>query len=265
MNRHVVKVNDLHFGYDGEEILKGISLTLEKGEVLGVIGPNGSGKSTLLKLISGLIAPWKGDVLIKDQPVASFSRRAIARIIASVSQEIERDFPFTVREVVAMGRAPYLGRFAIEGKSDRRVIDEALELTDIDHYGERLPYQLSGGERQRMVIARALAQVPEVLLMDEPTSHLDLNHQMEINRLILSLKEDKDLGVVYVTHDLNIAAECCDKIIMLGKGEIRAEGGPFDVITADNIEDVYGCRTIVDENPETGRPRVTPLMGGENG
>lgn len=265
MNKHIVKVDDLHFGYDGEEILKGLSLTLEKGEVLGVIGPNGSGKSTLLKLISGLITPWKGDVLIKDQPVASYSRRDIAQIVASVSQEIERDFPFTVREVVAMGRSPYLGRFAIEGKGDRRVIDDALKLTDIDHYGERLPYQLSGGERQRMVIARALAQEPEVLLMDEPTSHLDLNHQMEINRLILALKEDKDLGVVYVTHDLNIAAECCDKVVMLGKGEIRAEGNPFDVITSDNIEHVYGCRTIVDENPETGRPRVTPLMGVLNG
>ena len=265
MNKHIVKVDDLHFGYDGEEILKGISLTLEKGEVLGVIGPNGSGKSTLLKLISGLIAPWKGDVLIKDRPVASYSRRDIAQIVASVSQEIERDFPFTVREVVAMGRAPYLGRFAIEGKGDRRVIDGALKLTDIDHYGERLPYQLSGGERQRMVIARALAQEPEVLLMDEPTSHLDLKHQVEINRLILGLKKEKRLGVVYVTHDLNIAAECCDKVVMLGKGEIRAEGSPFDVITSDNIEHVYGCPTLVDENPETGRPRVTPLMGVLNG
>lgn len=261
MNKHIVKVNDLHFGYDGEEILKGISLTLEKGEVLGVIGPNGSGKSTLLKLISGLITPWKGDVLIKNQPVASYSRRGIAQIVASVSQEIERDFPFTVREVVAMGRSPYLGRFAIERKGDRRVINDALKLTDIDHYGERLPYQLSGGERQRMVIARALAQEPEVLLMDEPTSHLDLKHQVEINRLILALKKEKSLGVVYVTHDLNIAAECCDKVVMLGKGDIRAEGSPFEVITSDNIEDVYGCRTIVDENPETGRPRVTPLMG----
>jgi len=265
MNKHVIKVDDLHFGYDGEEILKGISLTLQKGEVLGVIGPNGSGKSTLLKLISGLITPWKGDVLIKDSPVASYSRKAIAQIIASVSQEIERDFPFTVREIVAMGRAPYLGRFAIEGRGDRLVIDEALELTDIGHYGERLPYQLSGGERQRMVIARALVQEPEVLLMDEPTSHLDLKHQIEINRLILGLKKDKNLGVVYVTHDLNIAAECCDRIVMLGRGEIRASGSPFDVITGDNIEAVYGCRTIVDENPETGRPRVTPLMGFING
>ena len=265
MNKQVVKVDSLHFGYDGEEVLKGVSLTLDKGELLGVIGPNGSGKSTLLKLISGLIVPCKGDVAIKERSVGSYSRKDIARIIASVSQEVERDFPFTVREIVAMGRAPYLGRFAIEGKEDKKVIHEALELTDIDHYKERLPYQLSGGERQRMVIARALAQEPEVLLMDEPTSHLDLNHQLEINRLVLSLKKNKGLGVVYVTHDLNIAAECCDRVVMLGKGEIRAEGSPFDVVTADNIEAVYGCRTIVDRNPETGRPRVTPIMGELNG
>ncbi|MDH3973972.1 MAG: ABC transporter ATP-binding protein [Deltaproteobacteria bacterium] len=257
---NIIEVDNLHFGYNGGEILRGINLALKEGEMVGVIGPNGSGKSTLLKLVSGLFSPWKGEVRIKGKPVASYKRREIARIIASVSQDIERDFPFTVREIVSMGRSPYLGRFAIEGKGDRKVIDGALELTDIAHYGERFPYQLSGGERQRMLIARALAQEPQVLLMDEPTSYLDLNHQIEINRLVLQLKNEKSLGVIYVTHDLNIAAECCDRVVMLKKGEIIAEGKPMEVISRENIETVYGCHVLVDENPETGRPRVTPVM-----
>jgi iron complex transport system ATP-binding protein len=264
MSEVLVKIDNLSFGYKASEILHEVSLCLERGEILGIVGPNGSGKSTLIKLISGLYVPWRGEVFLKDRPLASYSRKDIARSIASVSQEIEKDFPFTVREVVAMGRAPYMGRFAMENERDKAIIEEAMELTDISHYAERFPYQLSGGERQRMVIARALAQEPEILLMDEPTSHLDLNHQMEINSLIMRMKEEKGLAVVYVTHDLSSASECCSRIILLGEGQIHAEGRPAEVITAENINAVYGCRALVDENPETGRPRVTPLMRSKN-
>lgn len=261
----IIEVDSLHFGYNGSEILRGVSLHLKAGEVVGIIGPNGSGKSTLLKLISGLFSPWKGRVKIKGLPLEGYSRRDIARIIATVAQDMDRDFPFTVREIVAMGRSPYLGRFAIEGKGDKQVISDALERTDISHYGDRFPYQLSGGERQRMVIARALAQEPEVLLMDEPTSYLDLNHQIDINRLMLQLVKEKGLGVIYVTHDLNIAAECCDRVLMLKDGEILAQGKPEEVISGENIETVYGCHALVDKNPQSGRPRVTPLMEVANG
>ena len=260
MSETVMEANDLFFAYNGEDILRGISLNLKRGEVLGIIGPNGSGKSTLIKLLSGLIPPKRGEIRLKGEPLDSYDRRSIAQTIASVSQEVERDFPFTVREIVAMGRAPYMGRFSLESAKDRWIIEDAIKLTDISEYVDRFPYQLSGGEKQRMVIARALAQEPELLLMDEPTSHLDLNHQMEINSLVMELKEEKRIGVIYVTHDLNIAAECCDRIIMLKKGEILAEGEPMDVINSENIKTVYGCKTLVDKNPETGRPRVTPLM-----
>ena len=263
MSDMLVKIDNLSFGYKGCEILHKVSLCLNKGEILGIVGPNGSGKSTLIKIISGLYLPWEGEVFLKGSTLSSYSRKEIARSIASVSQEIEKDFPFTVREVVAMGRAPYMGRFAMESKDDKSVIEEAMELTDISHYADRFPYQLSGGERQRMVIARALAQEPEILLMDEPTSHLDLNHQMEINSLIMRMKEEKGLAVVYVTHDLSSAAECCSRIILLGEGRIHTEGSPDLVITAENIDAVYGCRALVDKNPETGRPRVTPLMRKE--
>lgn len=262
---NIIEVNNLHFGYNGAEILQGVTFNLRVGEVVGVIGPNGSGKSTLLKLVSGLYSPWQGQVKIKGEPIEGYSRREIAQIIATVAQDVDRDFPFTVREIVAMGRSPYLGRFAIEGKGDKKVISDALERTDISHYGDRFPYQLSGGERQRMVIARALAQEPQVLLMDEPTSYLDLNHQIDINRLMLQLVKEKGLGVVYVTHDLNIAAECCDRVLMLKDGKIIAEGKPMDVISQENIKIVYGCQVLVDENPQSGRPRVTPLMEAANG
>jgi len=260
MSENIVEIDALAFGYKGSRILKDISLCLKKGEILGLIGPNGSGKSTLLKLISGILSPWEGEVSLKGKLLAAYGRREIARIMASVSQDIEKDFPFTVREIVAMGRAPYTGRFSVESRRDTGIIEEAMELTDIRPYAERYPNQLSGGERQRMIIARALAQEPEVLLMDEPTSHLDLNHQMEINSLILRMKEEKGLAVIYVTHDLNSAAGCCDRVIMLDSGSAHAEGDVSDVITVNNIEAVYGCHTIVDRNPETGRPRVTPLM-----
>ena len=256
---NIIEVRGITFGYGEWEVLKGVSLSLERGEMLGVIGPNGSGKSTLLKVISGLLRPWTGEVLVKGRPSAFYGRRETARIIASVSQESAVDFPFTVRETVAMGRTPYVGRFAVEGKRDREVIEEVMELTDITPFADRLPGSLSGGERQRVMIARALAQEPEILLMDEPTSHLDLRHQVEINSLVMRMMKERGLGVIYVTHDLNTASACCDRIVMLHDGRLHAAGNAFEVLTRNNIETVYGCPVLVDENPATGRPRITPL------
>ncbi len=256
----VIEAVNVTFGYNRAKVLKGVSLKLGKGEILGVIGPNGSGKSTLQRVVSGLFFPWEGDVLLKEKPIASYKRRDIAVIMASVSQEVEKDFPFTVREIVAMGRTPYLGRFCVERKRDREAIEEAMRLTDIFSLAHRFPHQLSGGERQRMMIARALAQEPEILLMDEPTSHLDLNHRMEINSLVLKMKKEKGIGALYITHDLNAASECCDRLILLKEGVILAEGSPTRVLTEAYIGAVYGCRVIVDKHPETGKPRITPLM-----
>ena len=260
MSEEIVKVDNIIFGYKTRKILDEISLSLQRGEILGVIGPNGSGKSTLIKLISGFLSPWQGKVILKGLPVSSHSRREIARMVASVSQGAGVDFPFTVREIISMGRTPYLGRFAIEGKRDKEVIEEVMYLTGVSAYAGRYPSQLSGGEGQRVMIARALAQEPEVLLLDEPTSHLDLKHQIEINRIVMRMKREKGLGVIYVTHDLNIASQCCDRILMLKDGIIHSEGIPSDVINAGNIEAVYGCKAEVDRHPGMDTPRVTPLL-----
>jgi len=256
----VIEARELVFGYDRAVVLRDVNLQLARGEILGVIGPNGSGKTTLQKVLSGLYSPRRGQVLLKGRPIASRTRRDIASIMACVFQEEGMDFPFTAREIVAMGRTPYLGRFGMEGDRDRKAIEEAMALTDIVPLADRLTHQLSGGERQRMMIARAVAQEPELLLMDEPTSHLDLNHRMEINRLVLRMREEKGLGSLYITHDLNTASECCDRLLLLKKGRIYAEGPPFQVLTEANIEAVYECPVLVDENPASGRPRVTPLM-----
>ena len=261
MKNPLINISKLTFGYTGKAILSDVSLRLKSGEILGIIGPNGSGKSTLLKLASRIYTPWTGDIGLKGKPIGDYTRVGIARIIASVSQEIDEDFPFTVREIIAMGRAPYIGRFALESPRDAAVIEEAMKLTDVAPLAGRYPNQLSGGERQRMIIARALAQEPEILLLDEPTSHLDLKHQIEINRLVLRMKAEKRLAVIYVTHDLNTAADCCDRLIMLNRGAIHAEGDPFEVLSRENIEAVYGCRTLVDKNPRTGKVRVTPMSG----
>lgn len=260
MDKNLLEINNIVFGYKENKILQGISLKLAAGEILGIIGPNGSGKSTLMKIISGVIFPWSGEVIVKNRPLTSYSRKSVAKIISCVSQETDADFPFRVRELVAMGRTPYLGRFSIEKKRDKEVVEEAMELTEISSFADRFPYELSGGERQRVLIARALAQEPDILLLDEPTSHLDLHHQIEINNLIIKLKHEKGVGVIYVTHDLNSAALCCNRVAIINYGKIHAEGSPLQIITAENIKHVYGCEVLVDMNPQAESPRVTPLM-----
>ena len=258
MDKNLLEINNIVFGYKENKILQDISLKLAAGEILGIIGPNGSGKSTLMKIISGTIFPWSGEVIVKNRPLASYSRKSIAKIISSVSQETDADFPFRVRELVAMGRTPYLGRFSVEKKRDKEVVEEAMELTKISSFADRFPYELSGGERQRVLIARALAQEPDILLLDEPTSHLDLHHQIEINNLIVKLKKKK--GIIYVTHDLNSAALCCNRVVIISCGKVHAEGSPLKIITAENIRQVYGCEVHVDMNPYAKGPRVTPLV-----
>ena len=260
MNSPVIELSQVTFGYNGGTVLEEVTLAVGGGEILGLIGPNGSGKSTLLRIMSGILDPWSGEARLKGKKLKAYKRREAAQPIAAVSQEMARDFPFTVREMVAMGRSPYLGRFSFGGREDREIVEEAMRLADISRYADRYPFQMSGGECQRMMIARALAQQPEILLMDEPTSHLDLNHQMEINRLILKMNRERGLTVVYVTHDLNIAASVCSRLAMLKDGRVYAEGSPEEVLQPENIEAVYRCPVRVDANPETGRPRITPLM-----
>ena len=254
-----IAVSEVEVAYDAEPIVAGVTFQVNHGEFVGLIGPNGSGKSTLLRVISRVLSPRKGSVLIDDQSVSGYGRDELARRLAVVTQESSLHLDFTVREIVRMGRIPHLKRFQREGIRDARVVEEDLHLTGLESFKDRLVTELSGGERQRVAIARALAQEPEILLLDEPTSHLDISYQLALLDLIWALNQAKGLTVLAVLHDLNLAAQYCDKLIVLRAGRVYTVGTPTDVITADTIRDVYGVEAVISHHPLANTPCVYPL------
>jgi len=258
----IINLEAVNFSYPGREIFSHLDLSLKEGEILGLIGPNSSGKTTLLKLMDGLLYPQKGKVFLLGKEIPKIPRRQVARTIAVVPQEMEVPFAFTVGEIILMGRAPYLSRFGWERPKDLSVAREAMALTDVAGLEDRPFLKLSQGEKQRVLIARALAQEPRVILLDEPTSHLDLNHQVEINELIRSLNFQKKLTVLNISHDLNLAAEYCHRLVLLSRGSIFAVGTPAEVITEENIRRVYETNVMVEKNPLSGAPRVTAIGKG---
>ncbi|MBW1914874.1 MAG: ABC transporter ATP-binding protein [Deltaproteobacteria bacterium] len=253
----ILTLDNVGFTYDDMPALKGVSLELHSGEILGILGPNGSGKSTLLKIIDGILLPQEGEVLIKEKPIKNLKRSDLAREVAIVAQETHFRFSFTALEVVLMGRFPHLRGLNFEGERDLEVAHNSLEATHALELAERSIHELSGGERQRVLIARALAQEPEIVLFDEPTSFLDLKFKREIFKLISRLSRDKGLSIVLVSHDIDLAAQYCHRILMLRNGTVYNIGKPGDVITSKNIETVYDCPVLVDINPASGRPRVS--------
>ncbi len=261
-----LRLTDVTFGFGRKEtavqspVLKNVSLAIGSGEVLGILGPNGSGKSTLLKILMRILEPQQGTIEWFGQPSDAFSQADIARRVAFVPQETQQAFPFTINEMVLMGRYPHHGRtwgLGWESSRDRVVAMQAMTDLDVAHLGTRLITNVSGGERQRAVIARALAQEPEVLLLDEPTAFLDLHHQLDIARIIRRLNRERGLTVILVSHDLNLASQYCDRLLLLREGEIVTVGSPEEVIAAASLEPVYGCPVLVDQHPQSGRPRVT--------
>jgi iron complex transport system ATP-binding protein len=255
----IVRMEGVDFSYPGRPIFSDLNLSLTAGEILGLIGPNSSGKTTLLKLLNGLLQPQKGNVFLEGKEMKDFSRSQIARRMAVVPQEMEVPFAFTAGEIVLMGRAPYLGRFGWEKKKDLDLAREAMGLSGTAELEDRPFTELSQGEKQRVLMARALAQEPRIILLDEPTSHLDINHQVEIHELIRSLNEERKLTVLTISHDLNLAAEYCHRIVLLHRGSIYAAGTPAEVLTERNIRRVYETTVLVEKNPLTGAPRVTPV------
>ena len=247
------------FKYDSQWCLEGIDFELQKGEILGMIGPNGSGKSTLLKIIDGLLKIDKGEILLLNKPLSSYRRGDISRRIAMVPQESTFRFPFSVSEVVLMGRFPHLGLFPFERKEDLEIARQSMGLTGTLDLATRSIYELSGGEKQRVLIARALTQRAQIILLDEPTSFLDIRHKVDIFELILSLVDTQGLSVIIVSHDISLAAQYCHRMLLLNKGTVFKIGEPAEVITADNISTVYQCPVLVDENPVSKTPRVTIL------
>jgi iron complex transport system ATP-binding protein len=262
------ELRSIFFHYGGVRsaspwVLSGIDLTVHAGEVLGIVGPNGSGKTSLLKVLAKLVRPQKGDITLHGQSLEAMSQHEVARHVAFVPQDNQPTFAFSVAETVLMGRFPHRRRsrwdygFGWDSPEDYAIARQAMSTMDVLHLAERSVMDLSGGERQRTVIARALAQTPDVLLLDEPTAFLDLQHQIEICSVLRSLKEDRGLTVVIVSHDLNMASQYCDRIVMLKGGEIFATGTPNDVMRPDRLEAVYGCGVLVDAHPESGLPRIT--------
>ena len=267
-----IEVKGLSFRYYTMEgqgrkwTLDQLSFHVDAGEILGIVGPNGSGKSSLLKILSGLLPVGEGDVLLAGLSLQKRSQADIARLVAVVPQEYVQVFPFTVVETVLMGRFPHRTvRWWSMGIGDETANDlacahQAMVDTDVVSLADRLVSDLSGGERQRVMIARALAQEPKILLLDEPTAFLDINHQIEVCSLITRLRAERRLTVVLVSHDLNVASQYCDRVLMLKEGGLCRIGSPEETIRPDVLRMVYGCDVVVDAHPQTGRPRVTMPM-----
>jgi len=248
----------LSFSYNGHPVLEGVSLELRPGRLMGVIGPNGAGKSTLVRLLSGLLKPQAGEVTLDGRAIAAWRRRDLARRLAVVPQSPSLPEAFTVAEVVLLGRTPYLGLLGNETAHDRALARRAMERTEIWPLAHRLIGTLSGGERQRVVVARALAQEPSVLLLDEPTTHLDVNHQIGLISLLKQLVAEDNLSALAILHDLNLASLYCDELILLAGGQIVARGQPKEVLTNARIESAYGTDVLVMTHPRTGRPVIVP-------
>ncbi len=268
-SRIAYEIESVRFRYhegssDGADwILDDVGFQIKTGEVLGIVGPNGSGKTSLLKILANVLSPEQGTLRLFGDDLATLTQQDVARLVAHVPQDTHLSFPFTVAETVVMGRFAqqrqtfWSGGFGWENEMDIAVAAQAMATVDIAHLATRLVPDLSGGERQRTVIARALAQSPMVLLLDEPTAFLDLQHQIDICRVIRRLKDERGLTIVLVSHDLNLVSQHCDRILLLDHGQVVRLGCPEEVIEPGALESVYRCRVLVDRHPNTGLPRVT--------
>lgn len=252
----ILTLRNVGYSYGGDRALKNIDLDVGEGEILGILGPNGSGKSTLLKVMGNLLVPQEGSRKIRGMSYRDIKRAAFAREVAMVAQENHFRFSFSCIEVVVMGRFPHLKRLQFEGKQDLETAVNSLSATHALELAGRSIHDLSGGEKQRVLLARALAQEPKVILLDEPTSFLDLKYKREFFGLISSLSMNKRVSVVLVSHDIDLAAHYCHRLVMLKNGRIFAMGEPADVLTTSAVEDVYECPVLVDKHPLSGKPRV---------
>lgn len=252
----MLDIKNLICGYNGKNILNDINFSVNKGEILGIIGPNGSGKTTLIRALTRILKPYSGNIFLLGQDIHNMGYNEIARKVAVVSQEHESGW-MKVEEYALMGRVPYYDRFQLfEKKRDVEIAEKYMLMSGVHLYRDKFMQQISGGERQLAEITRALVQEPELLLLDEPTSHLDITHQVGILDLIKRLNSELNITVVMILHDLNLAGEYCDKIILLNQGCIYNHGTPHDVLTYKAIEDVYKTVVIVENNPISNKPYV---------
>jgi len=258
---NAIELRGLRCGYGGRPVLHGVSVEIPRGEFLGILGPNGSGKTTLLRAVTRVIDVPRGQVTIGGTDVTTLTRREVARQVACVMQEHASlaesgHLAFTVRDLVTMGRTPYLERTGWERTADHEAVHRAMEQAEVADLADRPVTELSGGERQRVFIAMALAQDCEVILLDEPTNHLDVAHQIAILDLFAALNRDEGKTLVGVFHDLNLAAEYCERILMLKDGLVAGLGAPDDVLDGECVRTIYGASVTVQRSPVSGRPHV---------
>ncbi|MCL2295742.1 MAG: ABC transporter ATP-binding protein [Methanomassiliicoccaceae archaeon] len=253
---NILDVDSLSYKYENKVVLDQVSLGIRKGEILGILGPNGCGKTTLLKNLNRNLKPHGGCVLIDGTDIEEVSKKEIAQNIASVPQSNEIRFAFTVREIVTMGRMPFQESLRGESSADIEIIDKAMEQTGLTEFAERYINTLSGGERQRAIIARAITQTPKIILMDEPTLHLDINMQFEALDLIQRLSKENDLAVVIVSHDLPMVTRYCDRIILIHGHRIFAMGTAEEILTKENMKMVFNVDAELERDPRTGKNTV---------
>lgn len=239
---NIFNFNNVSLAYGETTVLRDLNFSVAAKEFVGVLGPNGSGKTTLLKLMAGVLKPTRGSISLKEKNIRDYPRKALAKIVSVLPQETLLDFPFTALEVVLMGRAPYLKTFQWETAHDLEIAEAAMNATDCWEFASRDVRSLSGGERERVLLARALAQEPQVLLLDEPTTHLDLKHQLETYRLLKRLNQQEGLTLIAALHDLYFASQSCGRILMLSQTRLRADGPPPEILAPQMVEEVYGVK-----------------------
>jgi len=258
-----IEMRNVSLGYSRKVVLREINLRVRPGEMVGLIGPNGCGKSTIIRALSRIISPFSGRILVDGREIAELSRKQLAHLLGVVPQLPLLPSAFTAFEIVLMGRNPHLGFLQYEGPKEIAIAWQAMEKTGTQSLAERRVSELSGGEIQGLLIARALAQETKAILLDEPTANLDIGRQIEILGLIRNLRSGKSMAVLAALHDLNLAAQYCDRLVMLNEGRIYAEGTPSEVITAKNVAEVYGAESCVYTHPVNGLPCV--LLKADNG
>jgi len=262
MNK-ALSIRGLNCTYSRTTVLHDVNFAVDRQEFFIVIGPNGSGKTTLVKTIAGLLPASSGEIYIGKRPLRHLGRRELARRAAYVPQNAAEDTPFSVEELVLMGRAPYLGVLGLQGENDLAIARQAIDFTGLGRLADRPVSRLSGGERQRAHIARAICQQPELILLDEPTASLDLAHQIRVMELMADLKSRNGTTVVMVSHDINLAAMFADRLLLLVDGRVASCGPPAQVIVEKTLETAYGCRVRVDASPFGPWPRVNLLRRAE--
>ena len=260
----LLSAETISFAYAGVPTLTDVDFALECGALRALLGPNGSGKTTLLKILTGILPPARGVVKYQSVDLKTMSRREIAKRVALVPQELNLQFGFTVRQMVMLGRTPHVNALGGPSKQDREVVERVMEMTETAEMRDRIITELSGGEQQRVVIAMALAQEPQVLLLDEPTVHLDINHQIEILELVRKLNRERGLTVLATMHDLNLAALYFDDLVLLERGRVVAQGAPSDVLSAERIQAVFNAHVLIQTHPaRADAPQIVLLPATE--